>query len=65
MRSDNALSHLADGEACVLVMHEGVQRTARWDAAAWRFFYTDTPEPEAGSFDDIKEWRPASIRAPS
>jgi hypothetical protein len=65
MRADNALSHLYDGETCVLVMREGRQRLARWDAAERRFFYLDTPDAEASSFDDIEEWRPASIRAPS
>ena len=65
MQANHALSHLYDGEACVLVMQEGGLRRARWNAAEWRFFYTDTPQPEASSFDDIKEWRPASIRAPS
>lgn len=65
MQADNALSHLYDGEVCVLVMRGGGQRLARWNAAEWRFFYADTPEAEAGSFDDIEEWRPASIRAPT
>jgi hypothetical protein len=62
MRSDSALSHLYVDELCLVDLHDGTQHEMRWNRAAWRFFFLNTEPPIACSFDDIKEWRPASIR---
>jgi len=61
MRADSALSHLYDDEACIAVMKDGSMRTVRWNRSDWRFYYTDTPNPSVCDFDDIKEWRPATM----
>lgn len=61
MRADSALSHLYDGELCIAEMKDGTKQAVRWNRQDWRFFYEDTPTPTVCSFDDIKEWRPASI----
>ncbi len=60
MRADSALSHLHDGELCMAEMKDGTKREVRWSKPDWCFFYTDTQT--VCSFDDINEWRLASIR---
>ena len=62
MRADSALSHLHDGELCVVTLKDGTRRNARWNRPAWCFFLLDTEPPAVCGFDDIAEWRPASIR---
>jgi hypothetical protein len=62
MRADKALSHLYDGEICLVEMKDGTTRAVRWNRQDWCFFYADTMAPTVCSFDDIKEWRLASIR---
>lgn len=62
MRADSALSHLFDGEQCLAMLKDGTTHKVRWSRPHWRFFYLDTPVPTVCEFDDIKEWRPASIR---
>jgi hypothetical protein len=61
MRSDSALSHLYDDELCVATLQDGGEREVRWSRRDWRFYYIDAGQPAALPFDDIKEWRPASI----
>lgn len=61
MREDSALSHLYDGEVCILTTDDG-EREARWSISDWCFFYTGTAVPEQCRFENILEWRPASIR---
>lgn len=62
MRADSALSHLYDNEACVATLHDGSQRDVSWNRRDWCFMYPSPDGPAALSFDEIKEWRPASIR---
>jgi hypothetical protein len=62
MRPDSALSHLYDDELCVAAMKDATERQVRWSRPDWCFFYTDANPPKVCSFDDIKEWRPASIK---
>lgn len=65
MRADSALSHLYDGELCVVTMKDGTQHEVRWNRPAWRFVFLNGSERDPAavcSFDDIKEWRPASIK---
>ena len=62
MRADNALSHLYDDELCVATMQDDIEREVRWSRQAWCFFYADTDTPTVCPHEDIKEWRPASIR---
>jgi hypothetical protein len=61
MRADSALSHLYDNEICIVTMKDGSTRKLRWSKTDWRFYDTDTPVPSVCEFDDIREWRPASI----
>lgn len=61
MRADSALSHLYDGEHCIAEMKDGTKRKVFWSRRDWRFYYLDLPTAAACDFDDIKEWRPASI----
>jgi hypothetical protein len=62
MRADSALSHLYDDELCIATMKDGTQHEVRWDRPAWRFFYSNTEPLVVCPFEDIEEWRPASIR---
>lgn len=62
MRADSALSHLFDDELCVATMKDGTEREVRWNKESWCFFFTDTETPTVCRHEDIKEWRPASIR---
>jgi hypothetical protein len=61
MRADSALSHLYDNEICIVTMKDGSTRKLRWSKTDWRFYDIDTPVPSVCEFDDIREWRPASI----
>lgn len=63
MRADSALSHLHDDERCILTLKDGTQREARWNRKEWRFHFADTDAPDACSFEQIREWRPASINS--
>jgi hypothetical protein len=62
MRADSALSHLYHNELCIATMKDGSEKEVRWDKERWCFFYTNTATPVACSFDEIEEWRPASIK---
>ncbi|MGH8807599.1 MAG: hypothetical protein ACREX0_06955 [Noviherbaspirillum sp.] len=62
MRADSALSHLYDGELCIVSMKDGTQRDVRWSRPAWCFFFSNSDPPAVCRFEDIEEWRPASIR---
>ncbi len=61
MRADSALSHLYDHERCVAMMQDGSKHEVLWSKEDWSFFYPDTEPRERCPFEDIKEWRPASI----
>lgn len=60
MRADSALSHLYEGEHCIVVTEDG-EREVRWSVEDWCFFYTNDETPMVCHFDDIKEWRLKSI----
>ncbi|HEY8607800.1 MAG TPA: hypothetical protein VIM12_11865 [Noviherbaspirillum sp.] len=62
MRADSALSHLYEDEECVVTLMDGSQRTARWNRRDWCFLHAGPDGLVALDFDEIKEWRPASIR---
>jgi hypothetical protein len=61
MRADSALSHLKDEEICIVRLAEG-EREMRWSRADWRFYYMEGNERLVCPFEEIYEWRPASIR---
>lgn len=61
MRADSALSHLYDHERCIAVLQDDSTREVWWSRDDWAFFYPDTDPPESCRFEQIKEWRPASI----
>lgn len=60
MRADSALSHLYDGELCIAFLQDGTQRAVRWNRMDWCFHDADTNA--VCPHDDIRDWRPASIR---
>jgi hypothetical protein len=62
MRADSALSHLYDDELCVATLADGDQREVRWSRRDWCFLQVGADGPTELPFEDIKEWRPASIR---
>lgn len=62
MRADSALSHLYEDEPCVATLTDGSQREVRWHRGDWCFRYEGADGPQVLAFEDIKEWRPASIR---
>jgi hypothetical protein len=62
MRADSALSHLHDDELCVAILVDGDQREVRWSRHDWCFLQESADGPTVLPFEDIKEWRPASIR---
>lgn len=62
MRADSALSHLLDDELCVATLSDGSQREVRWNRRDWCFLREEDDGPRPLPFEDIKEWRPASIR---
>lgn len=62
MQADSALSHLYDGELCLAVLKDGSEREVRWCKENWCFFYADIEAPTLCRFDDIEEWRLASIK---
>jgi hypothetical protein len=62
LRPDSALSHLYEDEMCVVTLKDGTQHEMRWDKEHWRFVDEHAPTPGVCEFDDISEWRPASIR---
>lgn len=61
MRADSALSHLYNRERCIAVLQDGSKREVWWSRDDWAFFYPDTDPPKPCRFEQIKEWRPASI----
>lgn len=61
MRADSALSHLQDGELCIARTRHG-EEEVQWNKRDWRFYYARRPAPQICEFDEIEEWRPASIR---
>lgn len=62
MRADSALSHLRDGELCIVVLKNGERHEVQWRVAEWRFVFPQTQPPADCRFEDIQEWMPASIR---
>ncbi|GIZ50432.1 hypothetical protein [Noviherbaspirillum aridicola] len=62
MRADSALSHLYEDEPCIATLHDGEQRAVRWSRRDWCFMMESANGPVALPFEDIREWRPASIR---
>ena len=62
MRADSALSHLNDGELCIVVMKNEKRCEVRWSVTDWCFYFTGADRPTACRFEDIKEWMPASIK---
>jgi hypothetical protein len=62
MRADSALSHLYHNEPCIAMMKDGSEQKVRWNKECWCFFYTNAAEPTVCTFDEIEEWRPASIK---
>ncbi|WP_334186593.1 hypothetical protein [Noviherbaspirillum sp.] len=61
MREDSALSHLKDGESCVVLFKNGEKRKVRWSVPEWSFIAI-TDDERRCRFEDIKEWMPASIK---
>jgi hypothetical protein len=61
MRADNALSHLRDGELCIVTTRDG-EHEMRWSLAGWCFYYLERGMPVVCPPDDVEEWRPASVR---
>lgn len=64
MREDSALSHLYDNEPCIVIMQDGTQRKARWSKQDWCFYLTGGDPSTPCRFEEIREWRPASIKGP-
>jgi len=62
MRADSALSHLEDGEHCIVVLKNGERHPVQWSVPHWCFFFEDKDRPTVCHFEDIKEWMPASIK---
>jgi hypothetical protein len=62
MRADSALSHLYDNEACIVTMQDGTQREVRWSKQDWCFYLSRSDTSAVCRFEEIKEWRPASIK---
>lgn len=62
MRADSALSHLRNEETCIVILNNGERHEVRWSVPDWRFYFTHADRPSACSFDDIREWMPATIR---
>lgn len=62
MRADSALSHLEDGEPCIVVLKNGERHEVEWSVPCWSFIDVHADRPIACRFEDIKEWMPASIK---
>lgn len=62
MRSDSALSHLVDGEHCIVVLRNGERHEVEWSVPRWCFSFVHGDRPAVCRFEDIREWMPASIR---
>jgi hypothetical protein len=54
--SDNALSKLANGQPCILILPDGRQCEASWSTASYRFVITGAAGPGQVSADDVDEW---------
>ncbi len=61
MREDSALSHLKDGESCVVLLKNGEKQKVKWSVPEWSFISTSDGDRRC-RFEDIKEWMPASIK---
>ena len=62
MRPDNALSHGRDNELCIVIMQDRSEREVRWNQAHGCFLHIHHAEAAVCSFDEIEEWRPASVK---
>ena len=62
MRADSALSHLRDGELCIVVTKAGERHEVQWNLSDWSFYFTHADRPTVCRFEDIREWMPATIR---
>jgi hypothetical protein len=57
----NALQQLQDDELCVITTNVG-EREVFWNALDQYFYYMDEDLQVVCNFEDIEEWRPASIK---
>jgi hypothetical protein len=64
MREDSALSHLYDNEVCIVTLQDGTQREVRWCRQDWCFYLSRNDPSEQCRFEEIRAWRPASIKGP-
>lgn len=62
MKTGSALSHLRDGEICIVTTKDG-ELEARWNVANWCFYYLDRGTPVILRAEEIEEWRPVPIAA--
>lgn len=60
MNFQDAFIHLKDGELCIVTTNDGEQE-AKWSATNKCFYYLGAAASTVCHFEDIEEWRPASI----
>jgi hypothetical protein len=59
MNTGSALSHLKDGELCIVTTKNG-ELEARWSTAGWCFYFLDRGTPKVLRAEEVEEWRPVS-----
>jgi hypothetical protein len=57
----NALHELQEDELCVITTKAG-EREVLWNTTAWCFYYWHAGMPVVCPFEEIEEWRPASVK---
>jgi hypothetical protein len=59
---ESALSRLQHGEICVVVLHDGSKREAKWESEERQFSFWDGKGDGAVRHDKVYEWWPASVK---
>lgn len=60
MKAGSALSHLKEGELCIVTTPKG-EFEARWSVASWCFYHLDRGTPVVLRAEEIEEWRPVTV----
>jgi hypothetical protein len=60
--SENALSNLADGEICTIVLKNGMSRDAAWSMLNRGWAYCDGLGDGFAHVTEVDEWWPGSVK---
>lgn len=60
--SGTALSRLAHGQICTIVLPDGTERDASWSISGKGFHFCDGKGPGFVPHNEVAEWWPAGVK---